>query len=353
MTLPSSNPDSAFSRRNYPRKNILDVDAFAANQRGELTPLQCITLKQELMQQGLTASAFILLGATVPLFLGVALFMPQGDTVNAPIWLLVLGGALLVGLPGIVRGARRLKLVSAARDEAQSINRKKNQLRSLLRGYNPVLSRVFPSEKFHHPAVYALLQQSVFPEEFVAAGVEALTRILTHHSRSAFGAEQAQQLVDQCRGLISRPMRREVVHQRVNDLIAEIQLAHQHQKALLKAGYALIHDRPEAAKLLKASTGVSNTLALVSEVSDVQRFPDGEHVASFLGLTTKQAHFRHDHLSVQTHHQARSTECSVCRGQHGLAPEPAGAQVSNHVQNHQSPQTSAQRPFRGARRCCA
>lgn len=188
----------------------------------------------------------------------------------------------------------------AARDEAQSINRKKNQLRSLLRGYNPVLSRVFPGEKLHHPAVYALLQQSVFPEEFVAAGVEALTRILTQHSRSAFGAEQAQQLVDQCRGLISRPMRREVVHQRVTDLIAEIRLAHQHQQALLKAGYALIQDRSEA-KLLKAATGagVSNTLALVSEVSDIQRFPDGEHVASFLGLTTSK------HISGATIYQSK------------------------------------------------
>jgi transposase len=163
-----------------------------------------------------------------------------------------------------------------------------------------VLSRVFPGEKFHHPAVYALLQQAVFPEECVAAGVEALTLILTQHSRSAFGAEHAQHLVDQCRGLISRPMRHEVVHQRVNDLIAEIRLAHQHQQALLKAGYALIQDRSEA-KLLKASTGagVSNTLALVSEVSDVQRFPDGEHVASFLGLTTSK------HISGTTIYQSK------------------------------------------------
>ena len=188
----------------------------------------------------------------------------------------------------------------AAHDEAQSINRKKNQLRSLLRGYNPVLSHVFPGEKLHHPAVYALLQLQVFPEEFVAVGVEALTRILTQHSRSAFGTVQAQQLVDQCRGLISRPLRREVVHQRVTDLIAEIQLARQHQKALLKAGYALIQDRSEA-KLLKASTGagVSNTLALVSEISDVQRFPDGEHVASFLGLTTSK------HISGTTLYQSK------------------------------------------------
>jgi transposase len=177
----------------------------------------------------------------------------------------------------------------AARDEAQSLNRKKNQLRSLLRGYNPVLNRVFPGQKFHHPAVYALLQQYVFPEEFVAAGVDALTASLTQHSRSAFGAEQAQKLVEQCHDLVSRPMRRGVVHQRVTELIAEIRLAQQHQQALLKAGYALIKDRP-AAQLLKASTGagVSNTLALVSEVSDVQRFPDGEHVASFLGLTTSK-----------------------------------------------------------------
>ena len=86
----------------------------------------------------------------------------------------------------------------------------------------------------------------------------------------------------------------------MNDLIAEIQLAHQHQKALLKAGYALVQDRSET-KLLKASTGagVSNTLALVSEVSDVQRFPDGEHVASFLGLTTCK------HISGTTIYQSK------------------------------------------------
>jgi transposase len=188
----------------------------------------------------------------------------------------------------------------AARDEAQSINRKKNQLRSLLRGYNPVLSRVFPGEKLYHPAVYALLQHYVFPEEVVAAGGEALALILTRHSRSAFGAAQAQQLVDQCRGLISRPLRREIVHQRVNDLIAEIQLAHHHQQALLKTGYVLIQERA-AAKLLKAATGagVSNTLALVSEVCDVQRFPDGEHVASFLGLTTSK------HISGTTIYQSK------------------------------------------------
>ncbi len=188
----------------------------------------------------------------------------------------------------------------AARDEAQTINRKKNQLRALLRGYNPVLSRVFPGNKFHHPAVYALLQHYVFPEEFVAAGREALTTLLTTHSRSAFGAAQAQQLVDQCRDLVSRPIRREVVHQRVQHLIAEIGLAKRHQTALLKAGDALIQDRP-ATQLLKTVTGagISNTLALVSEVSDIQRFPDGEHVASFLGLTTSK------HISGTTIYQSK------------------------------------------------
>lgn len=177
----------------------------------------------------------------------------------------------------------------AARDAAQTLNRKKNQLRSLLRGYNPAISQVFPGSKLHHAAVYALLQQYVLPTEFVTAGVEALTTILTEHSRSAFGLEQAQQLVELCRGCLARPIRHEIVRQRVHDLIEEITLIHQHQQAMLKAGYALIKDRPQA-RLLKASigAGISNTLALVSELGDIQRFPDGEHVASFLGLTTSK-----------------------------------------------------------------
>jgi len=188
----------------------------------------------------------------------------------------------------------------AARDEAQQINRKKNQLRSLVRGYNPVVLRVFPGAKFHHPAVYALLQNYVFPDEFVAAGVEAITAILTEHSRSALGADQAQKLVDQCQQALPRPIGRAVVHQRVKDLIAEITLAQTHKKNMLKTGYALIRDRPEA-KLLRTSTGAgpSNTLALVSEVGDIWRFPDGEHVASFLGLTTSK------HISGTTLYQSK------------------------------------------------
>lgn len=45
----------------------------------------------------------------------------------------------------------------AARDLAQQINRKKNQLRSLLRAYCAPLCQALPGAKLHHPAVYALL----------------------------------------------------------------------------------------------------------------------------------------------------------------------------------------------------
>jgi len=83
----------------------------------------------------------------------------------------------------------------AARDLAQQINRKKNQLRALLRAYCPPLSQVFPGSKLHHPAVYALLQDYLFPKEFVQAGAEALAAILTAHCRHAFGLSEAQQLV--------------------------------------------------------------------------------------------------------------------------------------------------------------
>jgi transposase len=61
----------------------------------------------------------------------------------------------------------------AARDLAGQISDKKNQLRSLLRAYNPALNHVFPGAKFHHPAVYALVQHYVLPEEFVAVGPQA------------------------------------------------------------------------------------------------------------------------------------------------------------------------------------
>lgn len=177
----------------------------------------------------------------------------------------------------------------AARDLAQQLNRKKNQLRSLVRGYNPAIGQVFPGAQFHHPAVYALLQQYVFPDECVAAGVEPLATLLTQHARTAFGREHAQHLLALCRNYLPRPIGRAVVHQRVDDLIAEIRLTRAHQKAMLHTGYALIQNRPET-QLLRAATGAgpSNTLALVSEVGDLRRFPDGAHLASFLGLTTSK-----------------------------------------------------------------
>ena len=65
-------------------------------------------------------------------------------------------------------------------------------------------------------------------------------------------------------------------------------------------GHSHIRHRPET-QLLRTSTGagVSNTLALVTEVGDVRRFPDGEHVASFLGLTTSK------HISGTTLYQSK------------------------------------------------
>ena len=83
----------------------------------------------------------------------------------------------------------------AARDLAGQINGKKNQLRSLLRAYNPALAHVFPGAKFHHPAVYALLQHYALPEDFVAAGPQATAAILRAHCRSAFGQQEADDLV--------------------------------------------------------------------------------------------------------------------------------------------------------------
>ena len=177
----------------------------------------------------------------------------------------------------------------AARDLAQQINRKKNQLRALLRAYCAPLCKVFSGSKLHHPAVYALLQESLFPDEFVQAGAEALATTLVTHCRDAFGLAEAQQLVEASRPALARPIGRDASRHLVHAHTEDITTFQQRKAFYLKTGYALIKDRQET-ELLRTvkGAGVSNTLALVSEIGDVQRFPSGEHLASFLGLTTSK-----------------------------------------------------------------
>jgi len=177
----------------------------------------------------------------------------------------------------------------AARDLAQQINRKKNQLRALLRAYCPPLNQVFPGSKLHHSAVYALLQEYLFPDEFVQAGGEVLAAILTAHCRHAFGLAEAQRLVETCLQALTRPIGRDVIRHLVHGYIEDIATFQQRKTFYLKTGYALIENRLET-KLLRTvkGAGISNTLALVSELGDVSRFPSGEHLSSFLGLTTSK-----------------------------------------------------------------
>jgi transposase len=177
----------------------------------------------------------------------------------------------------------------AARDLAGQINRQKNQLRALLRAYNPAFGLVFSGSKLHHPAVYALLAAHLFPDEIVAAGEAAITDTLLAHCRSAFDQSDGQRLVACCLQLSPPTIGREVVRQRALNLAADIQRAKQRQQAFLQTGFALIADRPET-QLLKAvkGAGISNTLALVSELGGAGRFADGEQMASFLGITTSK-----------------------------------------------------------------
>jgi transposase len=189
----------------------------------------------------------------------------------------------------------------AARDLAQQINRKKNQLRSLLRAYNPALGRVFPRAHLHHQAVYALLKHYIFPDEYITAGVDVISAILETHCRSAFGRTHAEHLVTLCSQFITREIDREVIRQRVHQLIDDISSCQKHKSFFLKTGYRLIENHPQTELLFKAAgAGISNTLALVSEVGDVHRFHSGEHLASFLGLTTSK-HISGTTLFVSKH----------------------------------------------------
>jgi transposase len=176
-----------------------------------------------------------------------------------------------------------------ARDLATQINRKKNQLRALLRAYCAPLSQVFPGSKLHHPAVYALLEEYLFPDEFAQAGAEAIAAILTAHCRDAFGLVEAQKLVEAAKKALVRPVGRDAIRHLVHGYCQDITTFQQRKAFYLKTGYALIGKRQET-KLLRTvkGVGVSNALALVSEIGDVNRFPSGEHLASFLGLTTSK-----------------------------------------------------------------
>ncbi len=177
----------------------------------------------------------------------------------------------------------------AARDLSQQISRKKTQLRALLRAYNPALHHVFPRSKLHHRAVYALLEHYLFPDEFVAADPKAITTILQTHSHSAFGPADTDRLLSLCRQTLTRPIGRDVIRQRVLHLIDDIRTAQSRKAYFVKTGYRLIENRPET-RLLRQATGagISNTLALVSELGSADRFPAGNHMASFLGLTTSK-----------------------------------------------------------------
>lgn len=188
----------------------------------------------------------------------------------------------------------------AARDLAQQVNRKKCQLRAYLRAYSPAVNHTFPKAKLHHPAVAALLKHYLFAEEFIAAGEAELTRLLTSHCRSAFGQPEAQRLLAFSQHVIARPIQPEIFRYRVHYLLDDIQTLKQQQQHFLKLGYNLIKKRPET-PLVKAipGAGLSNTLALVSELTDVARFPSGAHLASFLGLTTSK------HISGTSLYQAK------------------------------------------------
>lgn len=177
----------------------------------------------------------------------------------------------------------------AARDLARQINRQKCQLRAYLRAYSPAVNHTFPKAKLHHPAVAALLKHYLFADEFIAAGEAELTRLLTQHCRSAFDQSHAQRLLAYSQHVIARPIQPEVFRHRIHYLLDNIRTHKQQQQHFLNMGYRLIKARPET-RLVKAipGAGISNTLALVSELTDVARFPSGAHLASFLGLTTSK-----------------------------------------------------------------
>ena len=146
-----------------------------------------------------------------------------------------------------------------------------------------------------------LLKHYLFADEFIAAGEEVIAHLLSQNCRRAFGQPEAQALIAYSQHVIARPMRREVLRLRVHGLLDEIANLKQQQQTLLLTGFKLIEHRPDTRLVYRhvPGAGISNTLALISELTEPARFPDGAHLASFLGLTTSK------HISGTTVYQAK------------------------------------------------
>ncbi|MFQ5874438.1 MAG: transposase [Dehalococcoidia bacterium] len=177
-----------------------------------------------------------------------------------------------------------------ARDTAKEITRKKNQYKAYLRGFNPALYRRFPGQRLYHQAVYALIRSGcLFPEDLVTAGMDQVATTLAQNSGQRFGLSEAQALVRDAQQCYSRPGRRQVIRQRVLELIEDIQRLEKRQKAYVNMGYAQIAHRPVTGLIRQVKgAGPCITLAVVTELGDPHRFLSGAHMASFLGLTTSK-----------------------------------------------------------------
>jgi transposase len=199
-----------------------------------------------------------------------------------------------------------------ARDIADEICRKKNQLRSLMRTFNPAFSRVFPGAKFWSAPARTLLKRYPFPEDFIQLGVDQLAAELDVASNGRLGRSEAEALIRECQTCYASPGQRETVRRRVQDLLEDITRLKKRQKDYLKMGYKLIEHRPETSLVRGiCGAGISNTLAIVSEASDPGRFKSGAHMASFFGLTTSK------HVSGTTLYVSKHiTKQGTCNGRY-------------------------------------
>ncbi|OGO42669.1 MAG: hypothetical protein A2Z04_00875 [Chloroflexi bacterium RBG_16_57_9] len=198
------------------------------------------------------------------------------------------------------------------RDLAKDGNRKKNQFKMYVRRYNPPVYRAFAGAKLWHPAVQTLLQKYFFPEDLVAAGVEAVPSlrsgqalaVLEARSPGRFTRAEVEVLLTECQKCYGRTGQRDVVRQRMTELAHDIQTIEQRKRGNLKLGYGRLRKDPKwrpVVKRVRAIIGCGRTLTLgiTTEVGPIARFDTGAQLASFLGLTTSK------HISGTTLHKAK------------------------------------------------
>lgn len=194
----------------------------------------------------------------------------------------------LLGLRQLTR--LRVELVDMVSDQ-------KRRLLALLDQAFPEFETFF-REKYCRSAL-ALLQTYPTPADVLAAGLDALTQLLEHHSRQHYGRAKAEEIQRAAQQSFGVPFGRKALSIQIRLLAGQIAYLEAQQKQLDGEITAYVAAIPNC---LTTISGIGSILAaaLLGEIGDIRRFKSAKALVAYAGVdpsviqsgefTAKRAH---------------------------------------------------------------